>query len=267
MNITQRVSALRAIENEYLAYFAEAEDHEFFTRFTDNNLPSMYAHNCYVLKETLPDQDVHAQIERLFAEAQQCQAKHLHIVLHPNHAFARNAWEADIFEHSSLLYMTMSFEDYQGVKPNSICEVHEVTSPARLQDAVLFDIAASVAEEETHANYRFAYQRAYRKQQAFEQYAPALSQYVAYLENIPVGKCEISRHQEIIRLESFVVIVECQRQGIGTAILNKIAEDGKARGAKEFFLVTDAADTAKAMYKKSGFERIGVEHQLLWVNG
>lgn len=31
------------------------------------------------------------------------------------------------------------------------------------------------------------------------------------------------------------------------------------------FLVTDAADTAKEMYKKLGFRIVGVEHQLLWL--
>jgi spore maturation protein CgeE len=205
------------------------------------------------------------QIEKLFAEAQQSEGKHLYIVLHPNHEFAINAWEADVFEQISLLYMAVALDDYQGVKLNTDCEVHEVTSPSHYQDAVLFDIAASLAEEEKHTNYRFGYKRAYRKKSVFQQHAPTLSQYVAYLDNIPVGRCEISYHQEILRLENFSVIVECQRKGIGTAILNKIAEDGKARGAKEFFLVADAADTAKEMYKKLGFQTIGVEHQLLWL--
>lgn len=265
MNNTQRLSELRAIENEYLTYFAEAEDYEFCTKFTDNKLPSMYSHNCIVMKERLYGLELHAHIETLFAEARKNEAKHLYIVFHPNHEFAIRVWEADVFEQSSLLYMTVLLDDYQGAKSNTDCEVYEVTSPSHYQDAVLFDIAASVAEEEKHVNYRFSYKRAYRKQQAFERHAPALSQYVAYLDDIPVGKCEISCHQDVIRLESFSVIVECQRKGIGTAILNKIAEDGKARGAKEFFLVADAADTAKEMYRKLGFRTVGVEHQLLWL--
>jgi len=253
------------IENEYLTYFAEIEDYEFLMRFTDNQLPSMYSHNCIVLKECLNGPELHAHIETLFAEAQKSGAKHLYIVLHPNHEFAIRAWEADTFEQSSLLYMTVPFDEYRGTKAHSDCKVYEVTSPELYQDAVLFDIAASVAEEEKHANYRFSYKRAYRKLPVFKQHAPALSQYVAYLDDIPVGKCEISRHQEVLRLESFSVIVECQRKGIGTAILNKIAEDGKVRRAKEFFLVADAADTAKEMYRKLGFRTVGVEHQLLWL--
>ncbi len=261
---TQQLSALRTVENEYLNYFAEAKEHEFFTKFTDNKLPSMYSHNCIVLKETLRGPELHTQIEQLFAEAQKNEVKHLYIVLHPNHEFAIRTWEAEVFEQSSLLYMTVSFDDYRGTKSNPDCKVYEVTSPAQYQDVLLFDIAASVAEEEKHANYRFSYKRAYRKLPVFQQHAATFSQYVAYLDDIPVGKCEISRHQEILRLENFSVIVECQRKGIGTAILNKIVEDGKARGAKEFFLVADAVDTAKDMYKKLGFQAIGVEHQLLW---
>jgi GNAT superfamily N-acetyltransferase len=265
MNNTQRLCALRTIENEYLTYFAEAEEHEFFTKFTDNKLPSMYSHNCVVLKETLNGPDLHTQIEQFFTEAQQNEAKHMYIVLHPNHEFAIQAWEADLFEQSSLLYMTVPFAEYRGTKANPDCTVNEAASPEQYQDAMLFEIAASVAEEEKHANYRFSYKRAYRKSPVFKQHAPTISLYVAYLNGIPVGKCEVSRYQEIIRLEDFQVIVECQRKGIGTAILNKIMEDGKARGANEFFLVTDAGDTAKEMYKKLGFQTAGVEHQLLWM--
>ena len=265
MGTMQRLAKLRAIENEYLEYFAETEEYEFFTKFTDNKLPSMYSHNCFVLKETLNGPELHAQIKQLFAEAQKSGVQHLYIVLHPNHEFAIQVWEADVFEQSSLLYMTVAFDEYQEAKANADCKVYEVTSPVQYQDAALFDIAASVAEEEKHTNYRFAYKRAYRKLPVFERHAPVLSQYVAYLDDIPIGKCEVSRHQEILRLESFQVIVECQRKGIGTAILNTIMEVGKARGAKEFFLVTDAADTAKEMYKKLGFQTVGVEHQLLWM--
>ena len=262
---TQRLSALRAIENEYLAYFAETEEHEFFTKFTDSKLPSMYSHNCFVLKETLNGSELHAQIEQLLSKARVNGAEHLFIVLHPNHAFAPLAWEADVFEQSSLLYMTAPFDEYRGTKANPDCSVYEVTSSEHYQDATLFDIAASVAEEEKHANYRFSYKRAFRKLPVFRQHAPVLNQYVAYIDNAPVGKCEISLHQNVIRPESFQVIVECQHKGIGTSILNKIMEDGKERGANEFFLVTDAADTAKDMYKKLGFQTVGVEHQLLWL--
>ncbi len=265
MNKRTKLSALRRIENEYLQYFAVPEEHEHFIRFTDHELPSMYSHNCVVLKETLDGMELHTQIEALFADAQEHAAHHLFIILHPNHAFAMNAWEADIFNLSSLLYMTTPLDEYQGAKPNTACTVYETTTPALLQDAMLCDIVASLTEGEDHVDYGFAYQRAARKRPVFERHAPALSQYVAYLDAIPVGKCEVSRHGEILRPESFSVEAGFQRKGIGTALLNKIVEDGKARGCKELFVVTDPNDTAKEMYKKLGFRTIGVECHLLWM--
>ncbi len=267
MKNSQRLSALRRIENEYLQYFAEAEEHEHFIRFTDNELPSMYSHNCVVLNETLDGTEVHTQIEALFAEAQENNTNHLFLVLHPNHAFAMNAWEADLFDLSSLLYMTVSLDAYQGAKPNTVCMVYEATTPSLHQDAVWCDIVASLTEGQKHVDYAFAYQRASRKRPVFEQHAPRLSQYVAYLNTIPVGKCEVSRHHDILRPESFSVVVGFQRKGIGTALLNKIVEDGTTRGCNEVFLVADPDDTAKEMYKKVGFQTIGVEYQLLWMKG
>ena len=123
----------------------------------------------------------------------------------------------------------------------------------------------SLTEGEDHVDYGFAYQRAARNRPVFEEQAPVLSQYLAYLDGIPVGKCEVSLHGEILRPESFSVEAGFQRKGIGTALLNKIAEDGKARGCKEMFVVTDPNDTAKEMYKKVGFHTIGVEQHLLWM--
>jgi spore maturation protein CgeE len=259
-----KLSALRRIENEYLQFFADAEEHEHFVRFTDSKLPSMYSHNCVVLKETLDGIELHKQIKTLFADAQE-NDRNLYLVLHPNHTSAINAWEADTFDLSSLLYMTMPLDEYKGDKPNSACTVYETTTPSLLQDALLCDIAASLTEGEEHVDYGFAYQRASRKRLVFELNTPAISQYVAYIDGIPVGKCEVSLHDEIIRPESFLVVEGFQRKGIGTALLKKIAEDGKTRGCKEMFVVTDSDDTAKEMYKKAGFQTIGVEYQLLWM--
>jgi spore maturation protein CgeE len=261
----QRLSVLRKIENEYLQYFSEVEEHKHFTRFTDSELPSMYSHNCVVLKDTLDGTELHTQIESLFAEVQEHKASHLYIMMHPNNEFARNAWEADLFYQSSLLYMTVSLDAYQGRKSNTDCMVYETTTPILQQDAFLCDIVASVTESEEHVDYGFAYQRASRKRPVIAQHAPKFSQYVAYLNTVPVGKCEVSLHGEILRVESFSVVAEFQRKGIGTALLNKIAEDGKMRGCKEMFVVTDPDDMAKEMYKKVGFQSVGVEHQLLWM--
>jgi spore maturation protein CgeE len=267
MDSSQRLSALRRVEDEYLQYFSDAEEHEHFIRFTDHELPSMYSHNCVLLKETLDGVALHAQIEALFADAQERDARHLFIVLHPNLEFAMNAWEADVFELSSLLYMTTSLDEYQRANPNAACTVYEATTPSLHQDAMWCDIAASLTEGEERVDYGFAYQRASRKRPVLEQHAPALSQYVAYLDTIPVGKCEVSVHDEVLRPESFSVVAGFQRKGVGTALLNKIVADGKTRGCKEALVVTDPNDTAKEMYRKVGFRATGVQHQLLWMKG
>ena len=261
----QRLTELRKIENKYLQYFAVVEEHKHFIRFTDNKLPSMYSHNCVLLKETLDGEEIHQQIKVLFTEAQEHNARHLYIVLHPNHAFAMNEWEADLFDLSSLLYMTVSLDQYRGIKPNTDCTVYEATTPSLHKDAEWCDIVASLLEGEEYVNYEFAHQRASRKRPVFEHQTPVLSQYVAYLNKLPVGKCEVSFHHDILRPESFSVVDGFQRKGIGTAILNKIVVDGKRRGCQELFIIADSNDTAKEMYKKMGFQVIGVEYHLLWM--
>lgn len=267
MGKSPRLTALRDVENDYLRFFAEVEEHEHTIRFIDRKLPSMYSHNCVLLKDTLDGRALHQQIRALYDDAQERGAKHLYLVLHPNLAFVMNAWEADVFDPASLLYMTVTVDAFQGGKANTACTVQEATTPALLQDAMLCDVAASLTEGEDHVDYGFAYQRAARKLPVFANQSLALNQYVAYLDGIPVGKCDVSLHGDILRPESFSVEDGFQRKGIGTAMLNKIVEDGKARGCKELFLVTDPNDTAKEMYRKVGFQVVGVEYHLLWMKG
>jgi hypothetical protein len=100
--------------------------------------------NCVALKETLDGAAIRQQIEALFAEAQEHNAKHLYIVLHPNHAFAMKAWKADLFDLSSLVYMTVSPDEYQGAKPNMNFTVYKATTPSLHQDAVWCNIVASL---------------------------------------------------------------------------------------------------------------------------
>ena len=93
MEKSQRLSALRRVEDEYLQYFADVEEHEHSSRFTDRELPSMYSHNCILLKDSLDRMALHAQIEALYAKAREHDAPHLFIVLHPNLGFSPSAWE------------------------------------------------------------------------------------------------------------------------------------------------------------------------------
>lgn len=265
MNKDEKLSALRDIENEYLRYFARVEEYEHYTRFTDPELPTMYSHNCVVFKGTLTEPELHRQIRILFEDAQARGAAHLCIDLHPNHPFTMNDWEAERFERSSVLYMTMPLEAFRKAAANTACEVRRATTPVLCQDAMWCGITASLMEGSKHIDYEFACRSASRKHAVFEMYPATFSRYVAYLDGIPVGKCEVSRHGAIFCPDSFLVVRGFQRRGIGTAILGRIVEEARAAGGRELFLLTDAEDTARDMYAKAGFQAVGVEHNLLWL--
>ncbi|SIJ64841.1 Acetyltransferase (GNAT) family [Mycobacteroides abscessus subsp. abscessus] len=73
---------------------------------------------------------------------------------------------------------------------------------------------------------------------------------VAYVDNEPVGTVDVIITDETIEIDSFGVIEQFQRQGIGSTIQAYI---GDLANERPVILVADGEDTAKDMYLKQGY--------------
>lgn len=73
---------------------------------------------------------------------------------------------------------------------------------------------------------------------------------VAYVDNEPVGTVDVIITDETIEIDSFGVIEQFQRQGIGSTIQAYI---GNLANERPVILVADGEDTAKDMYTKQGY--------------
>ena len=65
------------------------------------------------------------------------------------------------------------------------------------------------------------------------------------------------------KIEDFDVSPRHQRQGFGRAMLAELIRRARRLGAETIYLVTDDADTAKEMYKKSGFVQAAQKEEIL----
>ena len=66
------------------------------------------------------------------------------------------------------------------------------------------------------------------------------------------------------KIEDFSVNPNYQRRGIGTTLLKALVEIAQEQGINAVYLNADEDDTAKEMYTKLGFKKIGEVYSLFW---
>ncbi len=84
-----------------------------------------------------------------------------------------------------------------------------------------------------------------------------LNAYICYEDDKPIGICDLYICDEVAKIENFLIIPKCQRKGYGTYLLKKMIEIALEDGAKLIYLITDEGDTAKEMYEKLYFTKVG----------
>ena len=78
-----------------------------------------------------------------------------------------------------------------------------------------------------------------------------------------VSVCDLFLCGTYAKIEDFDVSPRHQRQGFGRAMLAELIRRARRLGAETIYLVTDDADTAKEMYKKSGFVQAAQKEEIL----
>jgi len=88
--------------------------------------------------------------------------------------------------------------------------------------------------------------------------------FVAYIKEVPVGKCEVLINEHLLRIESLLVLESFRGKGIASSILNSIKEFALQKNIKTIYLMAEEDDTPKFMYSKMGFNTLGKETWMLW---
>lgn len=81
--------------------------------------------------------------------------------------------------------------------------------------------------------------------------------YLAYLQDKPIGKIEVSLVDEYIVTENFDILPKYQRQGYGSTLWKQAIIDQKETNINKVMLSCAANDTPKEMYFRKGFKIIG----------
>ncbi|MDR2833491.1 MAG: GNAT family N-acetyltransferase [Streptococcaceae bacterium] len=81
--------------------------------------------------------------------------------------------------------------------------------------------------------------------------------FVAYQGNEPTGHIQLFVHNKVAKIEDFKIVESHRGKGLGTTLLKYVMDLALSQGVDSIHLNADEEDTAKEMYMKLGFEKIG----------
>ncbi|MCG8572765.1 MAG: GNAT family N-acetyltransferase [Spirochaetes bacterium] len=248
-------------EIEYVKKFSCWEEDEQIIRFWDDKISDMYSHNfTYIKSDIMQDnfnQIILTELERRKAE---------------NATFLRLAMDFPIDlqrleqlplqpELTSYDYMYFDIKNMEfPVSQVKQCSIKKAVTKEIMADGIYINIQANGPAME----WDFAKRRINRKSEVYWDMESQLDLYVCYLENKPVGICELLTANDIAKIEDFDIYKDYQRMGLGTAVLKYLLDEIRAKKIDTAYLITESADTAKDMYKKCGFKKAGEKNELFF---
>lgn len=245
-------------ESEYSHHFCKSSETNDFIRFNDDNLPGMYTANFTFIKE---ESNLYEKI-----------INELNKRKNEGETFLRIETEFPISskfiekfpikpDYNTFLFMTIDPKEYKNIKGNEKGIVKAATTKAIFDDGIEADIASNIG-----VMGDFAIDRIKRKVEIYQQDNSKIKFYVCYFEGKAIGTCEmmIDKALNMVKIEDFDVLGDYQRKGFGSQMLAYFLKEAEKHQIDAAYVVTDANDTAKEMYKKCGFKTIGKKYELFF---
>ena len=247
-------------EVEYVNLFSQSYESNNIIRFRDDCIPDMYTHNFIFIKNNY---GIDKTEEIILTELEQRKKEGLNFL----RVELNFSIDNDLLNKLPIKPQITKY-DYMYIDPkvcneldgNKECIIKRATSQAVLNDGIEVDILAN----EPDMGKDFANRRIYRKSEVYKQSNINLNLYVCYYEENPVGNCEFMYNDGIAKIEDFDILKKYQRKGFGTSLIKHLLNEANEKEIDIVYLITDNEDTAKEMYKKCGFKKVGEKIELFF---
>ena len=244
----------------YTKLFSDYYEDDQIIRFYDNKLPDMYIYNYTLIKNCVSLYSFRKIILGELEQRKNTKASFLRIEF--------NFPIEDEYLNNLPVVPKLSKYDYMYIEPamsqylfnREGCIVKKAVSEEVLKDGIEADILANTAA----MGIDFARRRIYRKSQVYNKLDPNFNLYVCYYNDIAIGNCELMLNNHIGKIEDFDILDDYQRKGFGTSVIMHLLEEAKKNSIEFVYLITGSEDTAKEMYKKCGFKKIGEKMELFF---
>ena len=177
--------------------------------------------------------------------------------------FAVNSSVLSMFEHNPDIsrngYYSFDLSQFSRLSSLPGCTIKKVINQEMVEDILYCDLQ----HDEEEIGKDFCTRRCYRRGKVYIS-DEGVNSYVCYHNGDIIGNCDLFMFNGIAKIEDFAVIPSYQRKGYGTAILQALIDIAIKENAHTVYLVTDEDDTAKEMYQKIGFKKIGERTDLFF---
>lgn len=251
--------AIIECELEYTKCFSEFYENEDIIRFRDKELKDMYYHNYTYLKNTSCEIDLKRTIADEISLGLLEKSNFCNILSNSinNPSFlSKLEYKPQISRNG---YYSFDISYFSKLNYISDCEIKKVTNKEMIEDILFCDLQ----HDEKKLGKDFCTRRCYRRGQVYLS-DKGVDSYICYHNGNVVGNCDLFINNSIAKIEDFAVIPKSQRKGYGTSILKALIEIAIKNNCHTIYLVTDEDDTAKEMYKKIGFNKIGERTDLFF---
>jgi len=246
-------------EIEYSKCFSEVYENDNIIRFRDNQLIDMYYHNYAYIKNVIDEVNFKQIIEdeislRLNEDSSFCNIL--------TDSFIHNSWLSSLIykpEISRNGYYSFDVTRFSELKAISDCEIKRVSNQEMIDDVLFCDLQF---DEAVHGK-DFCTRRCYRRGKVYVS-DKGVNSYVCYHNGNIIGTCNLFMYNGTAKIEDFAVLPTYQRKGYGTTILKSLIDIAIKENSHTIYLVTDEDDTAKDMYGKIGFKKVGERTDLLF---
>jgi spore maturation protein CgeE len=246
-------------ELEYTKCFSVFSEDEKIIRFRDDQLKDMYSHNYTYIKETMDESRLKDIIEEEISLRIAEKSDFCKIVLNSG----IHSWVLTELKYKPIVsvygFYSFDLSFFSSLRTVEGCAIKKVKDEKMIEELLYCDLQL---DEET-IGLDFCRRRCLRRGKVYVS-DKGVNSYVCYHEGEKVGSCDLFIHEGVAKIEDFAVIPKYQRKGFGTTILKALIEISINEGCHTVYLVTAEEDTAKEMYKKNGFTKIGQEAELFF---
>lgn len=244
-------------EIQYINQFSQSHHNKDIIRFWDSNLPDMYIHNFTLLKNNM---NIYQTILNELEKRKKDGKNFLRIEANFNIDNSIINKLPITPEVSIYDYMCIETDNYKLLNGNPNCIIKEAITNGILKDGMEVDILANKGV----MGLDFAKKRIERKVDIYKSIISNTNLYVCYHNDFAIGNCELMINKRTAKIEDFDIIAAYQRKGFGTSILRHLLKQANDSNAKIAYLITDSSDTAKEMYEKNKFYKVGEKIELFF---
>lgn len=246
-------------ELEYSKCFSEFFENENVIRFRDNKLNDMYYHNYTYIKNCVNENDMQCIIQNEISLRLSEKGTYCNILLNSvvnKSMLSMVKYKAEISNNG---YYSFNISKLASLVPKSGCVIKKVNNKEMVDDILFCDLK----HDEEKLGKDFCKRRCYRRGEVYIS-DKGVNSYVCYNNGNIIGNCDLFIYNGVAKIEDFAVIPVYQRKGYGTTILRELIGIAIKEKCHTIYLVTDEDDTAKNMYNKIGFKKIGQRTDLFF---